>query len=123
MRRPRIFTHHIYELKKGLRHLILFTTSKDHRRSIVAKLDSHGIAYLIQPVAPGSSKINVFFGDETCIEVLRSFRSRYLSELTVEQDFMLGVMLGYDRIKQCERYLQARGRRAAADVAVGDPGA
>ena len=113
MRRPRIFSHHIYELKKGLRHLILFTTTVEHRQAIVAKLQAHGIPFLIQPVAPGSHKINVFFGDPICIDVLRSFDTRYLSDFTAEQDFMLGVMLGYDRVKQCERYLRQKERGAA----------
>lgn len=111
MRRPRIFSHHIYELKKGLRHLILFTTTEEHRLAIVRKLEAHGIPHLIQPVAPGSHKINVFFGHPTCIDVLQTFGSDYLSELTAEEDFMLGVMLGYDRVKQCERYLRMRMRQ------------
>lgn len=110
MRRPRIFSHHIYELKKGLRHLILFTTTEEHRLAIVQKLESHHIPYRIQPVAPSSTKINVFFGNQTCIDVLETFGSRYLSELTAEEDFMLGVMLGYDRVKQCERYLRMHER-------------
>ena len=111
MRRPRIFSHHIYELKKGLRHLILFTTTEEHRLAIVQKLETHGISLLIQSVAPGSNKINVFFGDQTCIDVLETFDADYLSELSAEEDFMLGVMLGYDRVKQCERYLSVRARQ------------
>jgi len=110
MRRPRIFTHHIYELRKGLRHLILFTTTDEHRAAVVGKLEAHGIPYLIQPVAPGSNRINVFFGNEICIEVLQSFAKPFLSDLSAEEDFMLGVMLGYDRVKQCERYLKIRAR-------------
>jgi hypothetical protein len=112
VRRPRIFSHHIYELKKGLRHLILFTSTSGHQQAIVAKLDAHGIPYLIQPVARDSNKINVFFGNPTCIDVLRSFGTRYLTDLTEEQDFMLGVMLGYDRVKQCERYLKLKQRES-----------
>ena len=111
MRRPRIFSHHIYELKKGLRHLILFTTTEEHRLAIVQKLETHGISLLIQSVAPGSNKINVFFGDQTCIDVLETFDADYLSELSAEEDFMLGVMLGYDRVKQCERDLSVRARQ------------
>jgi hypothetical protein len=34
-----------------------------------------------------------------------------LNELSDEQDFMLGVMLGYGRLVQCDRYLQRRSRR------------
>jgi hypothetical protein len=110
MKRPRIFSHHIYELKKGLRHLILFTTTTDHRQAIVEKLRAQNIPYLIQPVAPGSHKINVFFGNQTCIDMLKSFDKGYLSDFTAEEDFMLGVMLGYDRVKQCERYLRMKER-------------
>jgi len=28
--------------------------------------------------------------------------------LTDEEDFILGTMLGYDRVKQCERYLKRK---------------
>jgi hypothetical protein len=118
MRRPRIFTHHIYELKKGLRHLILFTASREHRRFIVDKLQAHDIPYLIQPVAPGSDKINIFFGNQICIDVLHSFGKRHLSDLDAEEDFMLGVMLGYDRVKQCERYLQVKRRDSTTDETI-----
>jgi len=31
-----------------------------------------------------------------------------LSDLTDEEDFILGTMLGYDRVKQCERYLKRK---------------
>ena len=31
-----------------------------------------------------------------------------LSNLTDEEDFILGTMLGYDRVKQCERYLRRK---------------
>jgi hypothetical protein len=31
-----------------------------------------------------------------------------LSNLTDEEDFILGTMLGYDRVKQCERYLKRK---------------
>jgi len=114
VRRPRIFSHHIYELKKGLRHLILFTTTEEHRLTIIDKLESHDIPYLIQPVSPTSNKINVFFGAQICIDVIETFGSQYLSELDSEEDFILGVMLGYDRVKQCERYLWMRERQDAA---------
>ena len=31
-----------------------------------------------------------------------------LSSLTDDEDFILGTMLGYDRVKQCERYLKKK---------------
>ncbi|RLD17868.1 MAG: DUF2023 domain-containing protein, partial [Caldiserica bacterium] len=33
---------------------------------------------------------------------------RLLSNLTEEEDFILGIMLGYDRLKQCERYMRIK---------------
>ena len=110
MDRLPIFYHHIYELRKGLRNLILFTTSRDDDHLVAKKLEACGIAYAIFPVAKGSNKINVFFGAEVCVDLLRSFNKRRLSELTPEEDYILGIMLGYDRVKQCERYLRLKGR-------------
>ena len=49
--------------------------------------------------------------------MLRRFNKRYLSELTAEEDFILGIMLGYDRVKQCERYLRVKDRKARATPA------
>jgi hypothetical protein len=56
--------------------------------------------------------VNVFFGNAACVAVVRRIGCENLSRLSPEHDFMLGIMLGYDRIKQCDRYLQ---RSRAAD--------
>ena len=50
---------------------------------------------------------NVFFGNKDCIKVVSTFDSR-LYKLTPEQDFMLGTMLGYDKIQQCQRYFDMK---------------
>jgi hypothetical protein len=42
--------------------------------------------------------------------VARSFVTRPLNALTVEEDFMLGTLLGYDREQQCRRFLTRSGR-------------
>lgn len=42
-----------------------------------------------------------------CVDVVKTFSPK-LNELTAEQDFILGIMLGYDRVKQCERYLKIK---------------
>ncbi|MDR1933924.1 MAG: DUF2023 family protein [Spirochaetales bacterium] len=98
-----VFHHHIYEYKKGLRNLILYTGRSDDRRQIEERLAREGIACLVREVTPG--KINVFFGAPVCIQVIKSFGAKPLAAFTGEEDFMLGIMLGYDRLKQCERYL------------------
>lgn len=111
MNRLTILNHHIYELRKGLRNLILFTTPRQTAAAVISKLEASEIPYLIRPVSRGSDRINVFFGSALCIEVLRALDQRRLAEFSAEEDFILGIMLGYDRMQQCERFLQHKRRR------------
>ena len=104
----RVFSHHIYEYKKGLRHLILTTEKAKHRETIETRLENNNIPYLIHEINNG--KINVYFGDESCINVVKTFSPK-LHKLTAEQDFILGIMLGYDRVKQCDRYLKIKNKQ------------
>jgi hypothetical protein len=103
-----VFVHHLYEYKKGLRNLILHTTKAEHEEAIVRKLESNQIDYLIQHI--GEHKINVFFGAKDCVDVMSNFVHKSLTNLTDEEDFILGIMLGYDRLKQCERYLKRKSK-------------
>ena len=103
----RVFNHHIYEYKKGLRNLILTTEKAKYRDKIEGKLERNGIAYHINEL--NDEVINVFFGAEQCINVVKTFNPK-LNRLTPEQDFILGIMLGYDRVKQCERYLKFKDK-------------
>lgn len=105
-----VFHHHIYEFKKGLRNLILYTGRCEDRDTIERRLGHEGIAHLVREVSP--EKINVFFGAEVCVEVVRGFGDKSLADFSDEEDFILGIMLGYDRLKQCERFLdRSRLRR------------
>ena len=112
-----VFYHHIYEYNKGLRNLVLHTAPSSNRREIEDRLKKEGIPYLIWE--NGNSKINIFFGGCVCVEIVNDFGVRSLSDLSDEQDFMLGVMLGYDRLKQCERYLIRRGRKTDVEELIG----
>ncbi len=103
----RVFYHHIYEYKKGLRSLVLTTEKADNRWIIESKLQKEQIPYVINNV--NGKNINVFFGNKDCIRVVSTFDSR-LDKLTPEQDFMLGIMLGYDKILQCKRYFAMRDK-------------
>ncbi len=103
----RVFNHHIYEYKKGLRNLILTTEKAKYRDVIEEKLQHNGISYIIHDIK--GDKINVYFGADPCIEVVKTFSPK-LNKLTPEQDFILGIMLGYDRVKQCERYLKTKNK-------------
>ena len=100
----RVFSHHIYEYKKGLRNLILTTEKTSNQNIIENRLKKEGIDYLIQEV--DKNKINVFFGKKDCIGVIKAFNQPRLNEYTPEQDFILGTLLGYDKIQGCQRYLK-----------------
>lgn len=108
-----VFCHHIYEYKKGLRNLVLHTLPAAARPDVERKLMNCGIDYLIHPL--GEKRINVFFGAEDCVEIVRRIGKPCLSDYTHEEEFMLGIMLGYDRLRQCERYLQRRKRGQFTD--------
>ena len=101
----RVFYHHIYEYKKGLRNLVLTTEKAANKEIIENRLKKENIHYVINEV--NGKNINVFFGNKDCIKVVSTFDSR-LYKLTPEQDFMLGTMLGYDKIQQCQRYFDMK---------------
>ena len=101
----KVFYHHIYEYKKGIRNLILTTEKAEYKNSIENRLKRENIDYVIHDIS--NNKINVYFGAKECVDVVKTFNSK-LNELTPEQDFMLGIMLGYDRVKQCERYMKIK---------------
>ena len=73
----KVLMNHIYELKKGVRNMVLFT---------------------------------LFFGKKPCLEAIRMIVTRPLNQLTPEEDFILGAMLGYDICAQCERYCERKER-------------
>ena len=99
-----VFRHHIYEYKTGIRNLFLTTEKSEYRDIIIDRLKREKIDYAIHELKNGN--INVYFGAKPCVDVIRSFKNENLREFTPEQDFMLGIMLGYDRVKECERYLK-----------------
>ncbi len=102
----KILSHHIYEYKKGLRSLVLHTMPTSYKADVKKKLEANRIAYVIQNVS--AEKINIYFGAPDCIEVIRTFGDKPLNQLSPEQDFILGTMLGYSRLQQCERYLRMK---------------
>ena len=76
----KVFLNHVYEYKKGVRNMVLYTTNKKYEEFAVSRLNSQNIDYCIQPI--GCNKINLFFGRRECIEVIQSMTSRPLNELT-----------------------------------------
>lgn len=105
-RRMKVFCHHVYEFKKGLRNLILHTMPANDVERAIRKLEANQIHYLIQSVT--SEKVNVFFGARECVDVIECFCDKKLNELTPEEDFILGSLLGYNQVIQCARYLKKK---------------
>lgn len=99
-------SRHLYEYKRGVRRMVLHTASLNDRDFIEKKLTKEGIAYHIVPLS--KRKINVFFGEASCIQVVRYIDKPRLCDYTPEEDFLLGTMLGYDLLRQCDRYLDKK---------------
>ncbi len=98
----KVFSNHVYELSKGVRHLVLYTIPKKFESITTRRLQSQGIDYIIQEVS--EDKINLFFGKKECIKAIKLIATRPLNQLSAEEDFILGTLLGYDVCAQCTRY-------------------
>lgn len=98
----RVFQNHIYELKKGIRRMALFTTKRSYRDFAEDRLKANSIDYVVHEV--NGSNINIYFGSRECIDAVRIMINKPLNLLSPEEDFMLGAMLGYDICVQCRRY-------------------
>ena len=102
----KVLMNHIYEYKKGVRRMILFTCNRRFEAYATQRLCHQSIDYVVQPA--GKENINVYFGRKECLAAIRMFVTRPLNELSPEEDFILGAMLGYDICAQCERYCESK---------------
>ena len=109
----KVFLNHIYEYKKGVRQMVLYTTNKKYETFAVNRLKSQRIPFVIQPV--DEERINLFFGKAECINAIRLMVTRPLNLLSPEEDFILGAMLGYDICAQCKRYCTHKARTRVAN--------
>jgi len=107
----RVLTHHIYEYEKGLRSLVLHTLPSSMQEEAVERLRRRNICFHVERVS--ESRINLFLGDPACVEVVRLICRKPLNALSPEEDFMLGIMLGYSRLGQCHRYIDRAAVRKA----------
>ena len=105
----KVLVNHIYEFKKGVRRMVLFTFNKRYEQFAVTRLQHQNISYIIQPV--GNDSLNLFFGKKECLDAIRLMITKPLCQLTPEEDFILGAMLGYDICAQCERYCERKSRQ------------
>lgn len=101
--RMELFSNLVYEYKKGVRDLVLFTCTKSQAIEYLNYLNKLRIKYLV--VTVGGGKINLFFGNNKCLQILKAFSSLNLDEISAQEDFILGIMLGYSRAEQYSRLL------------------
>lgn len=104
----KVFLNHVYEYRKGVRRMVLYTVNRKYEAFAIARLKSQHIDFVIQPVT--DTRINLFFGRAECIQTIRHIITRPLNQLTPEEDFILGAMLGYDICAQCERYCTRKSK-------------
>lgn len=104
----KVLMNHIYEYKKGVRRMILFTMNKRYEQFAIQRLERQNIPYVLQPA--GKNTLNLYFGKKECLDAIRLIATRPLNETTPEEDFILGAMLGYDICAQCERYCERKCR-------------
>lgn len=98
----KVLMTHIYEYKKGVRNMILYTLNKNYEKQAIQRLESQQICYVRQEA--GERSVNLYFGRPECIEAIKMMVNRPLNKLTPEEDFILGALLGYDICRQCERF-------------------
>jgi hypothetical protein len=79
------------------------------KKDVEDRLKKAEVEFLILKV--GIDKMNVFFGKKACVDVIAQIGKEKLKMYSPEEDFLLGVMLGYDIEKQCKRYLSLRDKR------------
>ena len=107
----KMFMHHIYEYKKGVRDLILCTMCRTCAELVTERLRRQQIEYLAQDI--DGQRVNLYFGKRACLDAVRMFIDKLLNRLTPEEDFMLGTMLGYDIPMLCERFCNRKRTLAA----------
>ncbi|MCR5129913.1 MAG: DUF2023 family protein [Prevotella sp.] len=104
----KVLMNHIYEYQKGVRQMILYTCPKCYEECVVNRLSRSGIDYVLQ--SAGRNNVNIYFGRRECLDAIRLIVTRPLNQLTPEEDFILGTMLGYDLCAQCERFCKRKTR-------------
>ncbi|MBK5961524.1 hypothetical protein CCR97_25440 [Rhodoplanes elegans] len=109
-----IFRHHLYELSKGMRPLVLMTVNAEAVTPIVERLVASGVAHHVH--AACRSRFNVVFGRPAAVTAVKRFMSGPLCDLSAEHDFMLGILLGYDAEQQCLRYVARAEAAGRADA-------
>ena len=83
----KVLMNHIYEYKKGVRQMVLYTCNKKYESFATLRLEHQNIPYIIQPV--GRDRMNLFFGRQECLDAIRLMITKPLNQLTPEEDLSL----------------------------------
>ena len=75
----KVLMNHIYEYKKGVRRLVLYTFNKKYESFAITRLERQNIDYIIQPV--GNDRLNLFFGKKECLDAIRMIVTKPLCQL------------------------------------------
>ena len=108
-----VLVTYIYEIKKGTKPCSLVTLDKNKLEFAIKKIEKAGLFYFIRFSEKHAQmqKANLFFGEQETIKVLEKIITCDLDKLSYEHDFMLGILLGYDIKKQCERFLEFTSKK------------
>lgn len=113
--RMQILVNSIYELNKGVRHLFLLTAGRSDLPRIRSRLEIEGVDYFVQDI--NATKCNIFFGKQVLVQTARYIAMKPLNRISPEEDFMLGILLNYDKERQCQRFLSMVEARQSAAMA------
>ena len=111
----KVLANHIYEYRKGVRNMILYTFNKKYEEEALERLQHQGLEYILQPV--GNDRLNLYFGKRECLDAIRLIVTKPLCQLSPEEDFILGAMLGYDICAQCERFCKRKNKAVHSSLA------
>ena len=78
------------------------------QQEIATPIDLKVLMNHIYEYKKGVRRLNLFFGKKECLDAIRMIVTKPLCQLTPEEDFILGAMLGYDICAQCERYCERK---------------
>lgn len=110
----KVLMNHIYEYKKGVRRMVLFTFNKKYESFAITRLERQNIDYIIQPV--GNDRLNLFFGKRECLDAIRMIVTKPLCQLSPEEDFILARCWVMTSAPNAKDIASARGRLAKLEA-------
>ena len=103
-----VLQHSLYEYRKGVRPLFMMTMTVAEAERAIDALRAASVDHYVHAVT--DSKVNVFFGKPGAVTMMSKIVTKPLHQLSPEEDFIVGILLGYDKEEQCRRFL-ARSRQ------------